>query len=50
VPLDFLGVAGELATEQMRSLDRSRFVRHIGYLDKDTAERLSNMLVEMFRL
>ena len=50
VAVDFSGVEGELATEQMRSLDRSRFVRHIGYLDEETARRLSEHLVEMFSL
>jgi hypothetical protein len=34
----------------MRSLDRSRFIRHVGYLDEETARRLSEHLVEMFTL
>jgi len=50
VAVDFAGVEGELATEHMRSLDRSRFIRHVGYLDEETARRLSEHLVEMFTL
>jgi len=34
----------------MRSLDRSRFIRHVGYLDEVTARRLSEHLIEMFSL
>lgn len=49
VPVDFAGVAGELATEQMRNLDRSRFIRRLGYLDDETARRLSTQFVDMFR-
>ena len=47
VTLDFAGVAGELATEEMRGVDRSRFIRHLGYLDDVTARRLSTKLVAM---
>jgi mRNA-degrading endonuclease toxin of MazEF toxin-antitoxin module len=47
--LEFAGIAGELATEQMRRLDRSRFIRQLGYLDDETARRLSTHLVDMFR-
>ena len=49
VPLEFAGVTGELATEQMRCVDRSRFFRKLGYLDEGTARRLSTSLVDMFR-
>ncbi len=49
VPLIFADVEGEIATDQIRAVDRTRLIRQIGTLDPETEEKLSMRLVEMFR-
>ncbi len=48
VDCEFQGRAGQLATDQLRTVDRSRLVRHLGHLDPTTGDRLLNVLQEMF--
>src|SRR5881628_71639 len=40
VPLTFGGVAGRIALDQVRTVDRERLVGHLGSVDDDTAERV----------
>lgn len=40
VPVAFGGVAGELLTDHLRSIDKSRLVRRLGTLDARTADAL----------
>ncbi len=49
VPLVFAGVEGEIATDQIRAVDRTRLQKQIGHLDRETEELLSARLVDMFR-
>jgi mRNA interferase MazF len=48
VALNFAGVDGEIATDQLRSLDHTRLIRPLGHLDEITAEILCARLVAMF--
>jgi mRNA interferase MazF len=45
----FGGIPGELLVDHIRSVDRSRLVRHLGALDPATAEALSAKLVHIFQ-
>ena len=45
----FAGVPGELLVDHIRSVDRSRLIRHLGALDPATAEALSSKLVHIFQ-
>lgn len=49
VPLIFAEVEGEIATDQIRAVDRTRLIRQIGTLDPKTEAMLSAKLVEMFQ-
>ena len=42
-------VEGEIATDQIRAVDRTRLIRQIGTLDPKTEAMLSAKLVEMFQ-
>jgi mRNA interferase MazF len=44
----FSGKSGEVALDQIRTVDRSRLLQHLGDLDKTTAEKLVLRLLEMF--
>ncbi len=46
----FEGREGEVALDQVRTIDRSRVVRKLGALDRVTAEAVANRLVAMFTL
>ncbi len=48
VDCDFEGREGQLATDQLRAVDRSRLVRRLGRLDPGTGDRLLDVLQEMF--
>lgn len=48
VDCQFQGRAGQLATDQVRSVDRARLLERLGRLDPATGERLLEMLQEMF--
>ena len=40
--------AGEIVLDQIRTVDRSRLVKHLGELDAATSSRLVRRLLEMF--
>ncbi|HZL35945.1 MAG TPA: type II toxin-antitoxin system PemK/MazF family toxin [Tepidisphaeraceae bacterium] len=44
----FQGHKGEVALDQMRALDRSRFGRHLGQIDSATAAQVILTLKNMF--
>jgi mRNA interferase MazF len=48
VPVTFQGKTGLLLPDQMRAVDKARFVKRLGRLDTATAARLSAILQEMF--
>src|SRR4051812_4479937 len=48
VPSVFLGKQGEIALDQMRSVDRSRLGRLLGQLDAATSKAVSESLVHLF--
>lgn len=50
VPALFQGRPGDLAVDQIRSVDRSRLIRRLGPLDDATSAALAAKLVELFQL
>ena len=48
VPCRFLGKEGQIVTDQLRTVDRARLVRHLGRLPSSTTARLLAVLQEMF--
>jgi mRNA interferase MazF len=50
IPLRFRDMHGELLTDHIRSIDRSRLVRRLGRLDEPTSEELASRLVDIFQL
>jgi mRNA interferase MazF len=48
VPVTFKGKSGEVALDQIRSVDRSRLVSRLGALERETGLRIARGLVEMF--
>lgn len=40
---------GKVAIDQIRAVDKSRLTKKLGMIDKKTAERLCDLLVENFR-
>jgi mRNA interferase MazF len=48
VPVRFEGKDGQIALEQIRTLDKARLVRRAGALPKRTARQVAAVLVEMF--
>ena len=50
VRLTFEGRDGEVALDQIRTVDRSRLVRRLGALDDAMAAKVADRLVSMFQL
>jgi mRNA interferase MazF len=48
IPVTFRGRAGQIALDQIRTVDRERLVRRVGRLDAGTAQNLLDALAEMF--
>jgi len=48
VAVTFEGKRGEIASDQLRTVDQSRLLRRLGTLSKTDAPRLSDALLEMF--
>ena len=44
----FAGKSGQIALDQLRTVDRSRLVKQLGNLDASTAAKVVNTLLEMF--
>jgi len=50
VPVRFQDRDGSVTLDQIRTVDRSRLVRRLGALDRDTAVTVTERLVTMFTL
>lgn len=48
VSCKFGGKSGEVVLDQIRTVDRSRLVKHLGRLDPATAGRVKRVLLAMF--
>jgi mRNA interferase MazF len=48
VPCRFAGVAGQIALDHVRSVDKGRLVRRLGQLDPATAKTVLTTLRELF--
>jgi len=48
VEIAFQGKTGEIAVDQIRTVDKSRLVRRLGRLDADTANTVPDTLGELF--
>ena len=48
VPCRFSGKNGQVVTDQLRTVDRERLVRHLGRLSEATMNHLLDVLQEMF--
>ncbi len=48
IPTVFKGKAGQIALDQIRTVDKSRLVKKLGKLNTTTAHATSDTLVEMF--
>ena len=49
VPCTFQGVEGQIVLDQIRTVDKARFVKRLGRLSPAAADRLLNVLIEMFQ-
>lgn len=49
VPCTFQGVEGQIVLDQIRTCDKVRLVKRLGRLSPATADRLLNVLIEMFQ-
>ena len=45
----FEGKSGQLAIDQIRSVDKIRLVKKIGVMDEQTCKQLCNIMVETFK-
>jgi mRNA interferase MazF len=50
VPCRFKGKTGQIVLDQIRTTDKSRFVRKLGSIDEETGEAALNVLQKMFSL
>lgn len=48
IELVFDGKTGQIALDQIRTVDKSRLLKRLGSLEQETAQRVCNILVEMF--
>jgi mRNA interferase MazF len=48
VPLTFRGKPGEVALDQLRTVDRQRMLKKVGNISPSAAQTVSSVLVEMF--
>lgn len=50
VPLTFQRRKGQIVLDQIRTVDKSRLIKRLGRIDKETAQKVSDVLQEMFAL
>jgi mRNA interferase MazF len=48
VAIGFADKEGEIALDQIRTIDKSRLVRHLGEIDEDCARKVAGCMIEMF--
>ena len=49
VQCSFQGKNGEIALDQIRTIDKERLQKKVGAIQRDTASKVSNGLVAMFK-
>ncbi len=49
VMCSFEGKTGQLAIDQIRSIDKARLVKKLGVMDDDTCKLLCNLMIETFK-
>ncbi len=49
VACTFQGVEGQVVLDQLRTVDKTRLVKKLGRLSPSAAERVLNVLIEMFQ-
>lgn len=50
VNLSFSGKHGEIALDQIRTIDKKRLIKKLGSLKAITAKKVTNTLIEMFSI
>ena len=50
VAVQFQGKDGQIVLDQIRTVDKSRLVKHLGAVSAETAQAVSSVLLEMFSL
>ena len=50
VPIEFQGRKGRIVLDQIRTVDKTRLIKKIGRLKKNTYEKVLSILQEMFEL
>lgn len=50
VPLNFMGTDGLVLLDQIRVVDKSRLIKKLGSVNKDTQQKVVNCLQEMFAM
>jgi len=48
VPVSFQGKKGQIVLDQIRTIDKTRLTRKLGRIDKRTAQKVLDVLQEMF--
>ena len=48
VPVNFQGKKGQIVLDQIRTIDKSRLTRKLGRIEKRTAQKVLDVLAEMF--
>ena len=48
IEIKFAGKEGDIALDQLRTVDRTRLVRRLGHIDEALAREVANCLVELF--
>src|SRR5581483_8505149 len=48
ITIQFAGKQGEIALDQIRTIDKARLVRRLGEIDEKTAREVTNCLVDIF--
>lgn len=46
--VNFQGKTGEIALDQIRTVDKSRLIRRLGQIDRSTGQRVLETLAEIF--
>jgi mRNA interferase MazF len=50
VPVTFQRRKGQIVLDQIRTVDKSRLIKRLGGIDKETAQKVSDVLQEIFAL
>jgi mRNA interferase MazF len=48
VPVTFQGKKGQIVLDQVRTIDKSRLIKQLGKIDKNTSQKVLEILSEMF--